>query len=79
MNSSAKAEKKAAYRAKMKEAKRKAREKRDAPPNDQKESQSTPEPPRINPTPPLEIYAVNYNFIRIHDGPSLGFTPQLRW
>lgn len=78
MNSSAKAEKKAAHRAKMKEAKRKAREKRDAPPNDQTESQTTPEP-RINPTSPLEIYALNYNFIRIPDGPSLGFAPLLRW
>ena len=79
MKSSAKAEKKAAHRAKMKKAKRKAREKRDAPPNDQTESQTTPEPPRINSTPPLEIYAVSHNFIRIPDGPSLGFTPLLLW
>lgn len=59
MRDSARSEKKAAHRAKMKEAKRKAREKRDG----QKDEPQNPEPPQ-NSEPQLEIYAVNYNFIR---------------
>ena len=58
MSNSAQSEKKVAHSA---EAKRKTREKRDDPKD---EPPQNPDPPQNNPKPQLEIYAVNYNFIR---------------